>query len=150
MLEERQDGLCREAVVSSVQMRFGSSAYKQLRHSNPTSGNIKSSWSPAGVRIAPDVVDLATGVESQTAHRAVVEMAAAVGAAETTARAAVVSWVGELVAAAVAPRPRSPGEGRAGCARATSITSVTAPNRSARGVARGATTYPSAERWRTR
>ena len=31
------------------------------------------------------------------------------------------------------PRPRSPGEGRAGCARATGITSVSAPKRSARG-----------------
>ena len=41
---------------------------------------------------------------------------------------------------AVAPRPQSPGGVRAGCARATSLTFVTAPNRSARGVARGATT----------
>ena len=68
------------------------------------------------------------------------ETAAAVGAAETAARVAEVSRMGELVAAAVAPRPRSPGGGLAGCARATSITSVTAPKRSARGVARGTTT----------
>ena len=33
MLEEREDGLPREAVVSSVQKRFGSFAYKQLRRS---------------------------------------------------------------------------------------------------------------------
>ena len=85
-------------------------------------------------------MDLVTAVENQTDHRVAVETAAAVGAAETAARAAEVSRAGELIAAAVAPRPRSPGEGRAGCARATSITSMTAPNRSARGVARGATT----------
>ena len=48
-------------------------------------------------------------VEIQADHRAAVKMAAAVGAAETAARAAEVSRVGELAAAAVAPRPRSPG-----------------------------------------
>ena len=46
----------------------------------------------------------------------------------------------ELAAEAVALRPRSPGGGRAECVRVTSITSVTAPNRSVRRVARGATT----------
>ena len=67
-------------------------------------------------------------------------MTEAVGAGKTVARAAEISRVGELAAVAVAPRPQSTGGGRAGFARATSITSVTAPNRSARGVARGATT----------
>ena len=62
------------------------------------------------------------------------------GAKAMAARAGEVPRVGELAAAVVAPRPRSLGGGRAGCARATSSTSVTAPNRSARGVARGATT----------
>ena len=76
-------------------------------------------------------MDVVTAIESQADHRAAAEMAARVAEAPR---------VGELAAAAVAPRPRSPGEGRAGCARATSITSVTAPNRSTRGVARGATT----------
>ena len=38
MLKERGDGLSREAVVSSVQKRFDSSAYKQLRRSKPKSG----------------------------------------------------------------------------------------------------------------
>ena len=38
MLKEREDGFSREAVVSSVQRRFESSAYKQLRHSKPKSG----------------------------------------------------------------------------------------------------------------
>ena len=70
--------------------------------------------------------------ESQADYRAAVEMAAAVGTAKMTARTADVSRVGELAAAAVAPRPRSPGGGCPGCARATSITSVTTPNRSAR------------------
>ena len=37
MLEERGDGFSREAVVSSVQKRFESSAYKQLCHSKPNS-----------------------------------------------------------------------------------------------------------------
>ena len=104
-------------------------------------GKIKPSRSPAGVRVKPDAVDLVTAIKSQAGHRA---------AAETTARAAKVPRVGELAAAVVALRPRSLGEGRAGCARATSITSVIAPNRSARGVAREATTSPSADRWRTR
>ena len=76
-------------------------------------------------------MDLVTAVESQADHRTAAEMAA---------RAAEVPRVGELAAAAVAPRPRSLGQGRAGCARATSITFLTAPNRSARSVARGATT----------
>ena len=95
-------------------------------------------------------MDLVTAVESQVDNRATVETAATVGAAETAARAAEVSRVAELAAAAVAPWPRNPGGGRTGCARATSITSVTAPNRYARGATRGATTYPSADRWRTR
>ena len=38
MLEEREDGFSREDVVSSVQKRFDSSAYKQLRRSKPESG----------------------------------------------------------------------------------------------------------------
>ena len=38
MLEEREDGFSREAVVSSLQKRFELSAYKQLRHSKPKSG----------------------------------------------------------------------------------------------------------------
>ena len=85
-------------------------------------------------------MDLATAVESQADRREAVKTAAVVGAADTAARAAEVSRVDELVAAAVAPRPRSPGKGRAECARATSMTPVTAPNRSARYVASGATT----------
>ena len=38
MLEAREDGFSREAVVSSVQKRFDSFAYKQLRRSKPKSG----------------------------------------------------------------------------------------------------------------
>ena len=38
MLEEREDGFSREAVVFSVQKRSDSSAYKQLRRSKPKSG----------------------------------------------------------------------------------------------------------------
>ena len=81
-----------------------------------------------GVRITPAAVDLATAVESQAGHKAAVETAAAVGAAETAARVAEVSRVGELEAAAVAARPRSLGGGHAGCARATSVTSVASPD----------------------
>ena len=132
MLEDRDDRFSRQAVVSSVQKRFESSAYKQLRRSKPKSGEDQPSRSPAGARITPAAVDLVTAVESQADHRAAVETAVAVGAAETAARAAEVSRVGELAAAVVEPRPRSPGGGCAGCARATSITPVTAPNRSAR------------------
>ena len=86
-------------------------------------------------------MDTVKAIESQADHRA---------AAETGARAAKVPRAGELAAAVVPLRPRSLGEGRAGYARAASITSVTAPNRSARGVVRRATTLPSADRWRTR
>ena len=38
MLEEREDGFSREAVVSSVQKPFDSFAYKQLRRSKSKSG----------------------------------------------------------------------------------------------------------------
>ena len=38
MLEEREDGFSREAVVFSVHKRSDSSAYKQLRRSKPKSG----------------------------------------------------------------------------------------------------------------
>ena len=110
---------------------FDSSADKQLRRSKPKSGEDQTFVAPPGVRITPDAVDLVTAVESQADHRAAVK---------TAARTAEVPRVGGLAAVAVAPRPRSPGGGRAGCARATSITSVTAPNRSARGLAREATT----------
>ena len=121
------------AKLSYPQCKSGSthSRTSSCTAASQSQGKIKPSWSPAGVRITPDAVDLVTAVESQAGHRAV---------AETVARTAEVLRVGELAAAAVAPRPRSPGGGRAGCARAASITSVTAPNRSARGVARGATT----------
>ena len=131
MLEEREDGFSREAVVSSVQSGLSRPRTRSCAAASQSQGKIKPSRSPARVRITPDAVDLVTAVESHADHKAAVE---------TAARAAEVSRVGELAAAAVAPRPRSPGGGRAGCARATSITSMTPPNRSARGVARGATT----------
>ena len=129
------------ARLSYPQCRSGSthSCTSSCAAASQSQGKIKPSRSPAGVRITPDAVDLVTA--SQADHRA---------AAETAARAAKVPRMGELAAAVVALRPRSLREGRAGCARATSITSVTAPNRSARGVARRATTLPSADRWRTR
>ena len=103
-----------------------------------------------GVRITPVALDLVTAVEAQAGQRAAAETAAVVGVVEMVARAAEVPRVGELAAVAVAPGPRSPGEGRAGCARATRNMSVTTPSRSAGVVARGATTSPSAERRRTR
>ena len=131
MLEEREDGFFREAVVFSVQKRSDSSAYKQLRRSKPKSGEDQAFAVTGGIRITPDAMDLVTAVDSQADHRAAVEM---------SARAAEVPRVGELATAAVAPRPQSPGGGRAGCARTTSITSVTAPNRFTRGMAKGDTT----------
>ena len=80
MLEEKEDGFSREAVTSSVQKWFESSAYKQLHRSKPKSGeDQKPSRSPAGARITLDAVDLITAVESQADHRAAVETAAAVG-----------------------------------------------------------------------
>ena len=102
MLEEREDGFSREAVVFSVQKRSDSSAYKQLRRSKPKSGEHQAFAVTGGVRITPDAMDLVTAVESQADHRAAVEMAA---------RAAEVIRVGELATAAVAPRPQSPGGG---------------------------------------
>ena len=83
------------------------------------------------VRITPAALDLVMAVKSQADHRTAVKKAA---------RAAELSRVRELAAAAVAQRPRSPEGGRAWCARAISITSVTALNRSGRGVVREATT----------
>ena len=131
MLEERKASSL--ARLSYPQCRSGSthSCISSCAAPSQSQGKIKPSRSPAGVRITPDAVDLVTAVEIQADHRAAAEMAA---------RAAEVPRVGELAAAAVAPRPRSPGGGRAGCARAISITSVTAPNRSARGAAREAAT----------
>ena len=105
MLEEREGPISREAVVSSVQKRFESSAYKQLRRSNPELGEDQAFAVTGGVRTNPAAVDLVTAVESQADYRSAVEMAAAVGAAGT----AEVPRVGELAAAAIAPRPRSPG-----------------------------------------
>ena len=68
-------------------------------------------------------------MESQVDHRAAAIMAVATGAvAAVASRVAEFPLVGELAAAAVAPRPRSPERGRAGCARATGIRSETAPN----------------------
>ena len=131
MLEEREDGFSREAVVFSVQKRSDPSVYKQLRRSKSKSGEDQAFAVTGGVRITPDAMDLVTAVESQADHRAAVEMAA---------RAAEVPRVGELATAAVAPRPQSPGGGRVGCARTTSITSVLAPNRFTRSVAKGDTT----------
>ena len=129
MLGEREDGFSGEAVVSLVQKRSDSSTYKQLRRSKSKLGEDQASAVTGGGKNTPDAVDLATAVESQVDHRSAVE---------TAARAAEVPRVEELAAAAVAPRPRSPRRGRPGCARATSITFVTAPNRSTRSVARGA------------
>ena len=87
-----------------MQKRFESSVNKQLRRSQPTLGENQ-------VFEVTGAVDLVTTVESQEDHRAVVDMAVVVGVAKTAARAAEVSGVGELAAAAVAPRPRSPGKG---------------------------------------
>ena len=131
ILEEREGGFSRKPVVSSVQKRFELSAYKQLRRSKPKSGETKPSRSPVGVITTPVAVDLVTAVENQAYCRAVVETAAAVGAAKTATQAAEDSLMTELAATAVEPRPRSPLGGRAGCARSNSIMSVTAPNRSA-------------------
>ena len=137
MLEEREDGFMREAAVFLVQKQLGLSAYKQLRRSKPKSAEDQACAATDGGKVHPGRGGFVTTVESQADHRAPAETAAAVGAA-AVARAVKVPRVGKLVAAAVAPRPRSPGGARAGCATATSITSVTAPNRSARVVARGA------------
>ena len=141
MLEEREDGFSRDAVVSSVKKRFeSSSAYKQLRCSKPKSGENQAFALTGGSKNYPGCGGSRQAVEDQADHRVAVEPAAAARAAEMAARVADVFRVGELAAEGEAPRPRSRGGRRAGCARATSITSVTAPNRSARGVARGATT----------
>ena len=53
MLEEREDGFSREAVVSSVQERFDSSAYKQLRRSKPKSGEDQAFAVTGGVKNHP-------------------------------------------------------------------------------------------------
>ena len=53
MLEEREDGLSREAVVFSVQKRFHSFAYKNRAAASQSQGKIKLSRSPARVRISP-------------------------------------------------------------------------------------------------
>ena len=131
MPEEREYGFSREAAVSLVQKRIDSSAYKQLRRSKPKSGEDQAFAVTARVRITPAALDLVMAVKSQADRRTAVE---------TAARAAELPRVRELATAAVAPRPRSPEGERAWCARAISITSVTAPNRSGRGAVREATT----------
>ena len=141
MLQEREDGFSREAVVSSVQKRFDSFAYKQLRRSKSKSGEDQAFAVTRGGK------NYSGRGGSRQGNR---KPGGSQGGRGTATRAAKVPRVGELAAAVVVLRPRSLGEGRAGCARATSVTSVTAPNRSARVVARRATTLPSADRWRTR
>ena len=68
MLEEREDGFSREAVVSSVQKRYDSIAYKQLRRSKSKSGEDQAFAVTGGGRITPDAVDLITAIESQADH----------------------------------------------------------------------------------
>ena len=53
MLEERECGSSREAVVPSVQKRFQSSAYKQLRRSKPKSGEDQALAVTVGVKNHP-------------------------------------------------------------------------------------------------
>ena len=88
MLEEREDGFSCEAVVSSMQKWFESSAYKQMRHNKPKSADDQAFAVTGGVRITPTAVDLVTSVKNQADHRVAVETAAAVWAAEKVARAA--------------------------------------------------------------
>ena len=140
MLEEKEDGFSREAVVSSVQKWFESSAYKQLRRSKPKSGEDQAFAVTGGGKNHPGRGGSRHGSRKPGGSQGGRGNGGSGRATETAAQAAEVSRVGKLAAAVVAPLARSPGEGRAGCARATSITSVTTSNRSGRGVARGVTT----------
>ena len=150
MLEEREDGFSCETIVSSVQKRFESSAYyKQLRRSKPKSvedqpyavtGGGKNHPGRGGFRHdSGKSGGLQGGCGNGSSGRG-----GDGGSGGSVPRA------GKLAVAAVAPRPRSSGGGGTGYARATSITPVTDTNRSTRGVARGTTNSPSAERRRTR
>ena len=140
MLEEKEDGFSREAVTSSVQKWFESSAYKQLRRSKPKSGEDQAFAVTGGGKNHPGRGGSHHGSRKPGGSQGGRGNGGSGRAAKTAAQAAEVSRVGKLAAAVVAPLARSPGEGRAGCARATSITSVTTLNRSGRGVARGVTT----------
>ena len=140
MLEKKEDGFSREAVVSSVQKWFESSAYKQLRRSKPKSGEDQAFAATGGGKNHPGRYGSRHGSRKPGGSQGGRGNGGSGRAEETAAQAAEVSRVEKLSAAVVAPLARSPGEGRAGCSRATSITSVTTSSRSGRGVARGVTT----------
>ena len=122
MLEEREDGFSREVVVSSVQNRFESSAYIQLHCSKPKSADNQAFAVTGRDKNHPGRDGSRHGRDNQADHRVAVETAVAARTVAAAARAADVPGVGELAEQAVAPRSRSPGGGRVGCARPTSIT----------------------------
>ena len=141
MLEEREDGVSREAVVSSVQKRFESSAYKKLRRSKPKSAEDQAFAVTGGSKNNPGRGGSRHGSRNPGGSQGDYGNGGSDRGRGNSGSGAEVSRAGEPAAAGVAPRPQSPGGGRAGCARATSITFVTAPNKSVRGLARRVTTY---------
>ena len=132
MLDEREDGFSREAVVSSVQKRYESSAYKQvLRRSKPKSGEDQAFAVTGAGKNHPGRGGSRHGNRKPGGSQG--------GRGNGGSGGRGFSGGGASSGSSSAATAK-PGGGRAGCARATSITSVTAPNRSARGVTRGATT----------
>ena len=79
MLEEIEEGFSREAVISSVQNRFDSSTYKQLRRSKPTSAKGQAFAVTGGDKNHTSPVDLVTAVESPADYSAAAETVVVVG-----------------------------------------------------------------------
>ena len=131
MLEEKEDGFSREAVVSSVQKRFDSFAYKQLRSRKTKSGEDEAFAVTGGGENHPGRGGSRHGSRKP---------GGAQGGRGNGVSGGRGSSGGGTSSGSSSAAAAKPGGGLAGCVRATCITSVTAPNRSAGGVARGATT----------
>ena len=97
MLKERKDGFSRETVIFSVQKRFESSAYKPLRRSKPKSAEYQAFASTGGGSNYPS--------RGGSRHGSGKSGGSQGGAKAAAVRAAEIFRVGELAAAAVAPRP---------------------------------------------
>ena len=128
MLEEREGPISREAVVSSVQKRFESSAYKQLRRSNPELGEDQAFAVTGGGKNQPG----RGGSRHGSGKPGGLQVGRGNGGSGRGRGNGGGSSGGGASSGSNSTATAKPGGGCAGCARATRITSVTTPNRSAR------------------